>query len=455
LQEIYGESKEQSYLVSAEVGDFLSDVADVVSSNIKIANQGFDETTRRAFVDGVGEAGSHFRSRVYHGFLDHKVEVHKALLLQFFDDTLHLIDQSIEANKRADNLFHAYNLVSFSAGKVKIRNLYEMLEGQVSVLSSGKLTTKEAIDLLDSLRNSALYRPDQNSYILYPNKRLPLFLEKNVVPQDALKRIPLLEKLVADGERTILSKDQKGLCHFNADFNNASFLRQALLTLKANGKYEISESDIQAVEHIYEEIFDHQSFTGRSGTFYKYEGLGCIYWHMVSKLLLAIGESIHKAHQENAPKELINQLKRHYHAVKSGIGAHKSPAEYGSFPFDPYSHTPMMAGVQQPGMTGQVKEDIISRFNELGVAVENGRIQILTELLDKKEFIAAHDGVRHLSFTYCNTPFVYLIDGRKGIDLVNVNGDTIAMDRYWLDEQSSSAIFNRTNEIKKVVVHFE
>ena len=35
---------------------------------------------------------------------------------------------------------------------------------------------------------------------------------------------------------------------------------------------------------LYEEVFDHQSFTGRSGTFYKYEGLGCIYWHMVSKL---------------------------------------------------------------------------------------------------------------------------------------------------------------------------
>ena len=34
-----------------------------------------------------------------------------------------------------------------------------------------------------------------------------------------------------------------------------------------------------------------QSFTGRSGAFYKYEGLGSIYWHMVSKLLVAVQET--------------------------------------------------------------------------------------------------------------------------------------------------------------------
>ena len=38
---------------------------------------------------------------------------------------------------------------------------------------------------------------------------------------------------------------------------------------------------------LFERLFDHESFTGRSGTFFGYEGLGCIYWHMVSKLRLA------------------------------------------------------------------------------------------------------------------------------------------------------------------------
>ena len=36
----------------------------------------------------------------------------------------------------------------------------------------------------------------------------------------------------------------------------------------------------------FEDIFNHKSFTGRSGTFYGYEGLGSIYWHMVSKLVI-------------------------------------------------------------------------------------------------------------------------------------------------------------------------
>ena len=44
---------------------------------------------------------------------------------------------------------------------------------------------------------------------------------------------------------------------------------------------------------------DHTRFTGRSGTFYGYEGLGCIYWHMVSKLLLATQEQEQRFRQEH------------------------------------------------------------------------------------------------------------------------------------------------------------
>ena len=47
----------------------------------------------------------------------------------------------------------------------------------------------------------------------------------------------------------------------------------------------LSDQDEAQILALYEEVFNHRSFTGRSGTFYKYEGLGCIYWHMVSMLL--------------------------------------------------------------------------------------------------------------------------------------------------------------------------
>ncbi len=120
---------------------------------------------------------------------------------------------------------------------------------------------------------------------------------------------------------------------------------------------------------IYESVFNHKSFTGRSGTFYKYEGLGSIYWHMVSKLLLAVQETYQKAESENADPSKLSELKEFYYDIKEGIGVDKNPNDYGAFPTDPYSHTPSFSGVQQPGMTGQVKEDIISRFGELGVTI--------------------------------------------------------------------------------------
>ena len=50
---------------------------------------------------------------------------------------------------------------------------------------------------------------------------------------------------------------------------------------------------------IFEEVFNHKAFTGRSGTFFGYEGLGSIYWHMVSKLLLAVQENCLIAVQNN------------------------------------------------------------------------------------------------------------------------------------------------------------
>ena len=46
------------------------------------------------------------------------------------------------------------------------------------------------------------------------------------------------------------------------------------------------------VYDVFESVFHHQRFTGRSGSMYKFEGLGSIYWHMVSKLLLAVQESV-------------------------------------------------------------------------------------------------------------------------------------------------------------------
>jgi hypothetical protein len=453
--DLYSQSPAESFRVTEEMQQFFTEILQAFASNVQFVSTGFDKNNRRKMTDLLGKAGDNYRQKIYVGYCENQQLIGKNHLLEFFELSLKFIDQSINVNQRADKLYHAYNLVSFSENEVSIRHLYEMLEGQVSVLSSGKLTPNEAVELLDALRASSLYRPDQQSYILYPNKKLPLFLDKNRIPAEEVKRIPLLQQLIADGNTNIITTDKKGEFHFNADFNNAGFLTQALNKLKATSKYEFSAETQTEIENLYEKLFDHQSFTGRSGTFYKYEGLGCIYWHMVSKLLLAIGENIKKAISEKVDVELIEKLKNHYTEVKTGIGAHKSPADYGSFPFDPYSHTPMMAGVQQPGMTGQVKEDIISRFFELGIRIENGQLKIKSDMLSRNEFIQSNSENKfpHLKFTYCSIPFVYQLDGKSGIEIFS-NGKKELIESYVLSASQSQIIFQRVKYIEYVVVHF-
>ena len=451
-QELFQQSTMENFSVSAEMYWFFDLVNTSLIENSFLLERGFDNEQRRTVADELGNAGSYYREMVYKGFSDKKHPVAKNDLLDFFNLTIDYLDQSIAVNKRPDNLYHAYNLVSFSENSVAVRHLYEMLEGQVAVLSSGKLSPTEVLDLLTALRNSSLYRADQNSYILYPNKRLPLFIEKNNINPADVKRIKLLEELVTKADSHIITTDKKGEFHFNANFNNANFLRDALNKLKKEGKFKVTDADIHEIETVYEQIFDHQSFTGRSGTFYKYEGLGCIYWHMVSKLLLVVAENIKLAIEQSADKTTIEALEKHYFDVKAGIGAHKSPAVYGSFPFDPYSHTPTMAGVQQPGMTGQVKEDIISRFYELGVQVENGCISINPTILKSDEFIHSDTKRPHLSFTYCSVPFEYQQDGRNGIEISYTDGTSEKTDGYSLSKIQSQLVFNRDMRLKKVLV---
>lgn len=454
-KKLYFKSNQEDFKISAEMHGLFEGIFSAFIDFDYLLETGFDDENRRKVTSELGLAGENYRNKIYNGFSGSKESISKTDLNNFFELTLAYIDQSIAANKREDNMYHAYNLVKFTESKIEIRYLYEMLEGQVAVLSSGKLCPEESIKVVFALRNSSLYRADQNSYILYPNKKLPSFLEKNNINPENVMKIGLLSELVAKGDKRIIAADKKGGFHFNASFNNAGFLREALLKLKKEGNFEVKDTDIQAIENVYEQIFDHQSFTGRSGTFYKYEGLGCIYWHMVSKLLLAIGENIKKAERLNKSEKVISTLKAYYYDVQAGIGAHKSPAEYGSFPFDPYSHTPTMAGVQQPGMTGQVKEDIISRFFELGIQIEKGYITIKPAALKPTEFIHpnSENPYPHLLFSYCSIPFSYQIDNKTGIEVIFENGQTENFETYSLNAILSQAVFNRSKNILKILVH--
>src|SRR5690606_37742876 len=115
-----------------------------------------------------------------------------------------------------------------------------------------------------------------------------------------------------------------------------------------------------------------------------YEGLGCIYWHMVSKLMLAAQENALAARR--AAPEAFAGLTRAYYEIQSGLGFRKSAREYGAFPSEPYSHSTGFAGAQQPGLTGQVKEGILCRLGELGVSFRHGRLGFRPHMLRAAEF---------------------------------------------------------------------
>jgi hypothetical protein len=86
------------------------------------------------------------------------------------DDALAAIDHSISNNRRDDGLYHAYNLLELGPESADIDALYPMLEGQVAALSSGAISGDEACTMLEALYESDLYRPDQHSFMLYPDR---------------------------------------------------------------------------------------------------------------------------------------------------------------------------------------------------------------------------------------------------------------------------------------------
>ena len=141
---------------------------------------------------------------------------------------------------------------------------------------------------------SSIYRPDQHSFMLYPDRKLPNFFDKNRIPMEAVSVIPLLTRMLEDGNDRVIVRDALGVYRFSADFRNAGDLEQRLDEVHTHYGEAVDESR-DAILELYEKVFNHRAFTGRSGGMFGFEGLGCIYWHMVAKLLLAVQESFFAA----------------------------------------------------------------------------------------------------------------------------------------------------------------
>ena len=415
-------SSDRAILLSETVYNALFEI----SSNYKRYGLDFDDEKRLSFVRENGFSFENERMLLYDNGFAKDTEVEKDKIISMLSDILRTVDSTLKHNKRNDGLYHSYNVMEIKDDKLSVLEMKLQLEGQVALLSSGLVDGKEAIEIMSALKCSPLREKITGAYTLYPNKEIPLFWNKNCIKNVAASLISLKDK----NGFPILEKDKSGTYHFRADIRNKECLDSVL-------GYEN-----KAAEDLYEKTFKHRYFTGRSDSFFRYEGLGSIYWHMVSKLMLSIAELIEKETDECIKEKLIED----YREIRSSLGYKREAKDYGSFPFMPYSHTPKAKGAKQPGMTGQVKEEVITRNIELGAKVENGVFKIAPDMLELSEF--KEDG--KLKYTCFNTPITYTLTDEDEIEIA-VNGMGF-MKKNALDRNESLDLFNRNGKIKEISV---
>ena len=459
------------FTMSTEVATWLDETAAALGRVRPFLGNGtISPSQRYESLLELGEASSRYRETVYQqGTFSGVVEQPIDAVMDLLDDALAAIDHSVAANRRDDGLYHAYNLMDSRPDAIHIDTLYPMLEGQVAALSAGSVDADKVVTALEALFESSVYRPGQHSFMLYPDRPLPGFLEKNRIEPEAVAGIPLLQHMLERGDERVVVRDAAGNYRFSAEFQNVGDLRKQLDALAED--YGDEASAVRAdLGKLYETVFRHKAFTGRSGTMFGFEGLGSIYWHMVSKLLLAVLENYFAAIEQGIDDVSQRRLGQLYYRVREGIGFNKTPADYGAFPTDPYSHTPKHSGARQPGMTGQVKEEILCRFGELGVRVSGGCVRFEPSLLRAREFLTSSRDTGYvdvddnwqtvsvpeqgLVFTWCQVPIIYRLDDETepSITVTTSDGSQHSQSSLSLSAENSRELFQRSGKLRQITV---
>jgi len=411
---------------------------------------GLSAEDRFTLVEASGRLAESYRAEIPG---ENAVQLTEKTLADFLASARAAVAGLLRLNERPDGLFHAYNVLDIRKDEraMGIKYLPLMLEGQVAILSSGMLSPDEAVALLEKMARSDLRSSKHPTYLLYPDRELPRFLEKNLFTAEQLAKVPALKN------SDLIVSDPGGGFRFVDSLVNGYALGDALAEMT-----ELSAGDRRGIEELYEDVFEHQSFTGRSGSMFGYEGLGCVYWHMVSKLMLAAQEVTLSAVKEGADDELIKRFFTAYYAIQRGLGFRQSPEQFGAFPAEPYSHSSGQAGAQQPGLTGQVKEGILCRFGELGVDFEAGRLHFKPRLLRAAEFAGLSEGPDRealpqgtISFTIARTPVTYrsieeLAAASAVVHLID--GSQVSAPEGRLDRETTLEILGQTGKVRRVEV---
>ncbi len=428
-----------------------------------------DDSKRYNALKALGISGQKYRESVYANNYTKKSKLSLSDLRSLLANAGRCISDTLHTSKRTDQLYHSYNILQLdlTAKCARVRHLGLMLEGQVSALSSGIIGGSDACKMLTALKASELYCEERNSYMLYANRALPNFLEFNRIELQKVLDNSILKIMLSANDHRILEPVLNDTSRFVPSIKNAYDLQDVITNLgEEYTQLEDFELASKEILDLYELTFKHDDFTGRSGTMFAYEGLGSIYWHMVSKLMLATLE----VYNHELDTEIKKDLSKHYYCIQGGLGFRKTAKQYGAFPADAYSHTPLHGGAQQPGLTGMVKEGILARFGELGVQLVNGEITCNPTLLRASELLMEKSQVDLLLrdksthtftiekgtmiFTLMQMPVIYQFSNRdlEQIEVHFTNGRTERIESNTICQSLSQKIFNRDQSIGHIIV---
>ena len=121
-------------------------------------------------------------------------------------------------------------------------------------------------------------------------------------------------------------------------------------------------------------------------------------------------------------------------------------------------------------MTGQVKEEILTRRLELGVIINNGEINFVPALLRMSEFLEAPAKFTYfgldkkpyemelekdsLAYTLCQVPVIYKLSDENKISFEMLS-ETIEINGFTINKKLSGKVFLRNTDVKRIIVNIK
>ncbi len=422
LETLFAGTENTAFSISLGVSDWLKETAGAFE---KYEN---DYTGKeKELLDTLGQQFSVYRKNVYANGLSEKAEVSVSDILHCIKKITTAIDFTITKNAGQHGVYATYNLLhsDFSVGAMS-----PMLEGQSAIIGSGMLGADAVCQLLKGMEET-LYQPKLRCHTLYPITMTKKFVEKNILAN------------IKEEIEGITVKDSQGNFHFHHDIVTSEILKErgnALALPEAKMKELLAE---------YELAFAHNAFTGRSQVMYKFEGIGCVYWHQNAKLALAVLETVQRTREKG---EDATEIYMAYKQLMSGFIYRKTPEECNAIPVEPYSHTSFSGQSEQAGMTGQVKESVIMRRIEMGIVVKSGEIHFDKWFIPEGEF--DQNGICHSSLY--SIPVTYQKDASvaDSIKITFADGKEETIASHVIPADLSEQIFFRSTKLKKITFTF-